>query len=527
MKPRELARFALQGLWRQKVRTALTLVGVTVGTAALGFSLALGFGLRAFIENEFRSKPEFWRLTVRAGEPKVDADDLPPEKVTVRGDLAEDRKARIKDALVTKYLNEGPRVPPVLIDRAAVARMAALPGVSEVRTFRVGTGRAWAADRSAPGTVAAGRLGALEPRLLAGRLPRDGAAEVLVSEFILYELGVRDEAGFAAAVGRPVRVEVGGVKNAQPLALARALTGRPPDDYLTGPQERALAKLTAALPGALDQFPLSADDRAELRGLMAPKPGADRERPWESGAVAAGEYAVAGVVRLLTREDKKKADPLAGWEVREGDVFLPPAAGDALFEQLPWAKDVGFPGVEVRVTPGGDLPGTVAAVEAMGFETFSALKWFNSAKKEVTLIAAGLNLFALIALLVAGIGITNTLVTSVVERTREIGILKAVGATRGQVLAVFLAEGALIGLAGGAVGVALARLAAIPADGYVRGLIEQQIRGEKLTTETIFVFPAWLWAGAFLFAVLVTTAAAYYPAHRAAGIDPIRALKYE
>lgn len=527
MRARELARFALQGLWRQKVRTALTLVGVTVGTAALAFSLALGFGLRAFIENEFRSKPEFWRVTVRAGEPAVNPDTLPPEKVTVQGDFSPDRAARLKDALVTKYLNEGPRVPPVLIDRAAVDRLAALPGVSEVRTFRSWPGRAWAADRSAPATVTAGRLAALEPRLLAGRLPADDAAEAVVNEFTLYELGARDEAGIAAAVGRPLRVDVGGVRNAQPLALARALTGRPPGDYLTGPQERALAKLTAALPSALERFPLSDDERAELRGLMAPKPGADRERPWESGAVASGDYTVVGVVRLLTKEDRKKADPLTGWEIREGDVFLPTEAGERLFEQLPWAKDVGFPVVEVRVTPGGDMPGTVAAAEAMGYETFSALKWFNAARREVTLIAAGLNLFAFIALVVAGIGITNTLVTSVVERTREIGILKAVGATRRQVLGLFLAEGGLIGVLGGALGVGLARLAAVPADGYVKGLIEQQIRGEKLVTETIFVFPAWLWAGAFLFAVVVTTAAAFYPARRAAGIDPIRALKYE
>ena len=57
---------------------------------------------------------------------------------------------------------------------------------------------------------------------------------------------------------------------------------------------------------------------------------------------------------------------------------------------------------DVRVRPGGDLPGTVAAIDAMGFRTISAAKWFASAKREVTLIAAGLNLFAMIALFVAG-----------------------------------------------------------------------------------------------------------------------------
>ena len=59
MKPTELVRFAVGGLWRQKVRTVLTLIGVTVGTAALAFSLALGFGLRAFVENDLRFLKQF------------------------------------------------------------------------------------------------------------------------------------------------------------------------------------------------------------------------------------------------------------------------------------------------------------------------------------------------------------------------------------------------------------------------------------------------------------------------------------
>jgi putative ABC transport system permease protein len=198
-----------------------------------------------------------------------------------------------------------------------------------------------------------------------------------------------------------------------------------------------------------------------------------------------------------------------------------------MFSQLPWAKEAGFHSAEVWVRPGGDLPGTVAAVEAMGYDTFSALKWFNSAKREVTLIAAGLNLFAMIALFVAGIGITNTLVTSVIERTREIGILKAVGATRGQVIGLFLTEGAVIGLLGSVLGLALGRGLMVPADGYVHQLIETEIHGEKLLSESVFIFPGWLWVGAVVFAVGITTAAAYYPARRAARVDPILALKYE
>src|SRR5215470_8263362 len=101
----ELTRFALGGLWRQKVRTTLTLVGVLVGTCALAFSLALGFGLRAFIENEFKSRDDFWRVVVHVDEPPADPKDAPPEKVSVKGDMADERRTRLREALAERYLS--------------------------------------------------------------------------------------------------------------------------------------------------------------------------------------------------------------------------------------------------------------------------------------------------------------------------------------------------------------------------------------------------------------------------------------
>ena len=98
----------------------------------------------------------------------------------------------------------------------------------------------------------------------------------------------------------------------------------------------------------------------------------------------------------------------------------------------------------------------------------------------MTLIAAGLNLFAMIALFVAGIGITNTLVTSVVERTKEIGILRAVGATRGQIMGLFLVEGMFIGLVGQLAGAGAGPGLAVPADRWVWGMIEKIAEGDKL-----------------------------------------------
>src|SRR5256885_10970959 len=89
----QLLRFSLAGLWRQKVRTILTLVGVTIGTCALAFSLSLGLGLREFIDREFKVRDDFWRIIVRVAELTPDPASIPSEKIAVHGHMSEERRA--------------------------------------------------------------------------------------------------------------------------------------------------------------------------------------------------------------------------------------------------------------------------------------------------------------------------------------------------------------------------------------------------------------------------------------------------
>ena len=125
-------------------------------------------------------------------------------------------------------------------------------------------------------------------------------------------------------------------------------------------------------------------------------------------------------------------------------------------------------------------------------------------------LTAALAGIAAISLSVAGIGIMNLMLVSVSERTREIGLLKALGATRGQVLAVFLVEAALISLAGGVAGLALAfgvaRAAAV------------------FYPEFPFAPPAWAIAAALGVSSAVGLVFGALPARRAARLDPVAAL---
>ncbi len=534
MRSPDLIRSAVGGLWRQKARTTLTLLGVAVGACALAFSLSLGIGLRGMIDREFQSRPGFWQVHVHVPYQgsAVPESEIPPEKIAVEGEMSEDRRQRLRARKVKEYQDTHARRPPTPLTPARVVELAAIPDVTDVITWHTGSGRAWLGDNAKDVLVVSGRVPApdLRKRLVAGELPSSpDADEVVVSEYLLYELGVQSDADVAAVIGKPIRVTVGGYGGTRQLNLARSLGVSSSD--VTAVQERALERITEQLPAAVEKMDLSPVEKAAVTGMLAErdhkKDKNERTRPWNSDAVAAGVFRVAAVVRGPTpEEDKDLSRSPAGWALRRVDVLLTPGAGDRLFDQLPWVKDVGFESATLQVRPGGDLKAVAAAAEGMGFEQNSAVEWFDAAKREVTLIAAGMNVFALVSLFIAALGITNTLVTSVIERTKEIGVFKALGATDRQVMVLFLAEGGLIGVLGGLLGLGLAWGLSFPADGLVRRLVQQQSR-EPLVSQTVFVFPWWIVAATVLFAVVVTTVAALYPSRRAARVQPVEALRHE
>src|SRR5262249_38877785 len=126
----------------------------------------------------------------------------------------------------------------------------------------------------------------------------------------------------------------------------------------------------------------------------------------------------------------------------------------------------------------------------MGLNAYGMQEFIERERLMFVLIFGAMTSIAGVALLVAALGIANTMLMSVLERTREVGVMKAVGAGNGHVQLIFLVEGALIGLFGGAAGLLLARLAAIPADARIRDMVSRDLKVEL--HESLFVFPSWL-----------------------------------
>ena len=166
-----------------------------------------------------------------------------------------------------------------------------------------------------------------------------------------------------------------------------------------------------------------------------------------------------------------------------------------------------------------------ARIRAMNYQVYDRADLLTQVHTVFTVLTFGLGAIGGIALLVAAIGIANTLIMTILERTREIGIMKALGAEPGTVRTMFLVETALIGLVGGVVGLALA--AAVGVIGNKVFAIWLKGQGVADNVNAIFSMSVELIVGALALAVVVSLLAGALPSRRAVRLQPLDALRYE
>ena len=182
-----------------------------------------------------------------------------------------------------------------------------------------------------------------------------------------------------------------------------------------------------------------------------------------------------------------------------------------------------YSSVSVRVNDPSQVRKVEDAIKNMGFNTFSILDASRSIQQFFKVLYAFLGIFGSLALVVASIGIVNTLVMAILERRREIGIMKAIGASDSDVKKLFFAEAGAMGILGGVIGVAL---------GWSIGQLinfgtNVYLKSQSFPPEHFWAVPWWLVAFAIFFSFGVSLISGLYPAGRAARLDPVQALRYE
>lgn len=451
--------FARSSLNKRRLRTFLTASGVTIGIGALVSMISFGKGMQKNVTQAFKSSDLFTTLMVMPGGAETPGRRTPGEDPDSRPMPAAKDQGR----------------PDAVLDDAAVAAVAKIPGVAIAYPdigfpAMVGLGAGGGEFRLVQ-VVPAAVAGSRALRVKWGRAyASDDEAGVIVSQALLRRLGKADP---ASAVGQRIR-----------LTTVSFDLGR-----------LATLNLGSILSG--ETSPVSQETT---------------------------EFPILGVTGTEAFGEESSLAP--------SGVMIPPGPAQRI-KRLPFSSvwdlfrvkggRMGYSAVTVKLGSLRDLDPVRSEVRKMGFATFALADQFDQITKAFYIMDMVLAAVGMIAIVVAALGIVNTMVMSILERYREIGVMKAVGASDGDIRRIFFFESGAIGFLGGAAGCLL---------GWLTSLVINRVVGFYLARQGVppvayFAFPLWIFLGAIAFAVLVSLVSGIYPARRAARVDPVVALRHD
>lgn len=181
-------------------------------------------------------------------------------------------------------------------------------------------------------------------------------------------------------------------------------------------------------------------------------------------------------------------------------------------------KEIYYSEVDVNVDDIDHVKEVQELIQSMGYQTYSNAEWVQSTQQQYANIQAMLGGIGAVSLLVAAIGITNTMMMSIYERTKEIGVMKVLGCDMRNIQAMFLIEAAYIGLIGGVVGLGLSY--------GISAIINKAVAASGNMTNLSYI-PFWLAGASVIFAVIIGMVAGFFPSRRAMKLSPLAAIRNE
>lgn len=183
-----------------------------------------------------------------------------------------------------------------------------------------------------------------------------------------------------------------------------------------------------------------------------------------------------------------------------------------------------YDSIKIKIGSREEVEGVVEAVKNLGYETWSPAEELKNINKFFVMVQLILGGIGAISLLVASIGIMNTMFMSILERTREIGIMKVVGASIPDIRRLFLMESGIIGLLGGISGLLMGYGVVAVINAIARSSDAGMMVGGA---DKIAIVPIWLALFSLAFAIVIGVIAGFIPAQRAARINPLQAIRPE
>ena len=431
----DLIRMGSRNLWKRKLRTFLTVLGVIIGTSSIIVMLSLGFGLSQAFEDQMVQWGSLTTINVRK---KWSDPSIPSNNKNV------------------------------VLDNEAVSKFKALPNVSAVSP-----------TLQTYGTVINGKY--ISSMTIKGIDP-----------------DTMDAFGFEVAEGRLLNskdelVVVFGSEIKNNFYNPKSTVSRQPKIDLM--KDKMSINLNPNYgwdePGM--NTPNYKDYKIKVGGILT-------EGNWDDN------YSIymplVEVQRLIT--DRENIENPKGNQDRK--------------------KKKEYEQVDVKVNEIKNVQTVQETIKEMGHEAYSLNDQLDSMKKTANIIQAVLGGIGAVSLLVAAIGITNTMVMSIYERTKEIGVMKVIGASIQDIKKLFLFESALIGLVGGIIGVGFSYLLSFGVNKF--GGAFGNFLGTGGDTK-ISIIPIWLVFAAMAFSALIGIVSGYFPAKRAMNLSALEAIRTE
>jgi putative ABC transport system permease protein len=478
----DILHLALRNLRQAKLRAILTTMGVIVGVAVIVTMMSFGLGLQHNMLGRFKALDFFNEIQVFG----QGLSTLAGLERSSRGPEGERRNDRRSDKAPTRIL-----------DDAGVKEIAAIPGVAYVEpsvSFNVFVRSNGKLRSSNVGGANIPNAATRFQHFAAGKMiSSPNAGEAVVSERFIRDFGYEKPAD---AIGKTLELLAPPSENKKDDEEEETpnFFGIPLDDPGLDESNPDVVTRTFVIAGVLGEIKEGVG-QGGLRGLF---PGAQIYIPLQMAHDWSIQHrsAMGQVALALARR---------GGNLGEG-------------------QNEGYEAAVIRVTDPARLTEVRQKVTELGFGSFSIVDEIDQIRTVFLIIDSVLGLLGGISLLVASFGIANTMIMSILERTREIGIMKAIGAEDREIRLIFFVEAAVIGVVGGVVGV----LIAWGIDGLANRLAYRFIlKPQGASFIDFFSLPIYLSVGAILFALIISILAALYPASRAARIDPVRALRHD
>lgn len=460
----DLIRMALRNLWRTRLRSSLTILGVVIGIGALISMVAFGSGMEKNVTVAFTTSGLFSRITITPL--KLDM-NRPMESITDTSGIS------------------------VPLDEELLERIRKIKGVSEAFGEIQQPAKVAYGDHSTTLTYtgvdpAIGQTKAYQDLLAGTFLTNDSTGQAVVSTDLLRRL--------------KIRIDSEDMERAKKKDTANVYTYMQVEDLIGDTLMLSTAsfnpmQMMGAMMGNPEANPLS--ERLSPLVIVGVRE-VNHDGPGPSGG------------DLLVPEGFAEGIPSIGFNSITEFLRKGSAGSDK------------YATIQVTVASPNDLTPVRKELEALGLNVFALAEQMKEIRRAFLAVNAVLGVVGFIALIVAGLGIINTLLMSILERTREIGIMKAIGGSEGQIKGVFFGEAAVIGLVGAVGGIILGWLVTLAAGAIINMKIQEM--GEAPVD--LFYFPWWLILGSIGFAIGLSLIAGLYPAARAARIDPVEALRW-